>query len=79
MLELKYFLSVGVEDYSVNIKVSLRYVRLASCVIDCNTSLLVKVINGEIKLNADLMQQGNFIDVFLVRHVSGTYAHNQEH
>ena len=25
------------------------------------------------------MQQGNFIDVFLVRHVSGTYAHHQEH
>jgi hypothetical protein len=26
-----------------------------------------------------LMQQGNFIDVFLARHVSGTYAHHQEH
>ena len=25
------------------------------------------------------MQQGNFIDVFLARHVSGTYAHHQEH
>jgi len=25
------------------------------------------------------MQLGNFIDVFLVRHVSGTYAHHQEH
>jgi len=25
------------------------------------------------------MQQGNFIDVFLARHVSGTYAHNQGH
>jgi len=25
------------------------------------------------------MQQGNFIDVFLARHVSGTYAHQQEH
>ena len=25
------------------------------------------------------MQQGNFIDVFLTRHVSGTYAHHQEH
>jgi len=24
------------------------------------------------------MQQGNFIDVFLARHVSGTYAHHQE-
>jgi len=25
------------------------------------------------------MQRGNFIDVFLARHVSGTYAHHQEH
>ena len=25
------------------------------------------------------MQQGNFIDVFLARHVSGAYAHHQEH
>jgi len=25
------------------------------------------------------MQQDNFIDVFLDRHVSGTYAHHQEH
>ena len=25
------------------------------------------------------MQQGNFIDVFLARHVSGIYAHHREH
>jgi len=25
------------------------------------------------------MQQGNFINAFLARHVSGTYAHHQEH
>jgi len=25
------------------------------------------------------MQQGNFVDVFLSRNVSGTYAHHQEH
>ena len=25
------------------------------------------------------MQQGNFIDIFLAQHVSGTYAHHQEH
>jgi len=25
------------------------------------------------------MQQGNFINVFLARHVSGTYARHQEH
>jgi len=33
----------------------------------------------EITLNANLMQQANFIKVFLARHVSGTYAHHQEH
>jgi hypothetical protein len=32
----------------------------------------------EIIWNANLMQQGDFIDVFLALHVSGTYAH-QEH
>ena len=26
-----------------------------------------------------MIQLGNFIDVFLARHVSGTYAHHQEH
>ena len=34
---------------------------------------------NEIIWTASLMQQGNFIDVFLARHVSGTYAHHQEH
>jgi len=29
--------------------------------------------------NAHLMQQGNFIDIFLAQHVSGTYAHHQEY
>ena len=29
--------------------------------------------------NANLMQQGNFIDIFLARHVSGTCTHHQEH
>jgi hypothetical protein len=29
--------------------------------------------------NANLMQQSNFIDIFLARHVSVTYAHHQEH
>jgi len=33
----------------------------------------------EIMRNANLMQQGNFIDVFLAPHVSGAYAHHQEH
>ena len=29
--------------------------------------------------NANLMQQDSFINVFLARHVSGTYANHQEH
>ena len=33
----------------------------------------------EIIWNANSMQQGNFISVFLARHVSGTYAYHQEH
>jgi len=28
--------------------------------------------------NADLMQLGNFIDVFLALHVLGAYAHHKE-
>ena len=31
------------------------------------------------KVKCQLMQLGNFIDVFLARHVSDTYAHHQEH
>ena len=33
----------------------------------------------QITWTANMMQQGNFINVFLARHVSGTYAHHQEH
>jgi len=33
----------------------------------------------EIARNVNLMQQGNFINVFLARYVSGIYAHHQEH
>ena len=35
--------------------------------------------HDEVILNANLMQQGNFIGIFLARHVSGPYAHHQEH
>jgi hypothetical protein len=42
-------------------------------------TILCYVLNNEIILNANLMQQGNFIDVFLARHVSGTHVHHQEH
>ena len=40
--------------------------------------ILMKHYN-EIIWNANLMQQGSFIIVFLARHVSSTYAHQQEH
>ena len=33
----------------------------------------------EIILNANAMKQGDFVNVFLARHVSGTYAHHQKH
>ena len=33
----------------------------------------------EIMWNAYLMQRGNFIDLFLARHVSAAYAHHHEH
>jgi len=33
----------------------------------------------EMMWNANLMQLGSFIDIFLVRHVSGAYAYRQEH
>jgi len=36
-------------------------------------------IRYRVKWNANLMQLGNFIDVFLARYVSHTYAHHQEH
>ena len=39
----------------------------------------MKGSNDEIMPIADFVQQGNFIDVFLVRHVSGAYAHHREH
>jgi len=29
--------------------------------------------------NANLIQQGSFIKVFLAQYVSGTYAHHREH
>jgi len=51
---------------------------------DISDSIVIKLQaknmrNHEIKWNANLMQLGSFIDVFLARHVSGTYDHRQEH
>jgi len=58
-----------------------------TCHKDCGNDYIYIYIEGclpvylphEIMWNANLMQQGNFIDVFLARHVLGTYAHHQEH
>jgi len=36
-------------------------------------------LRHEIMWNANLMQQGNLIDVFSALHVSGAYAHHREH
>jgi hypothetical protein len=53
------------------------------CVYLYNTyhigSCLTVHLLHKIMLNGNLMQQGNFIDIFLVRHVSGTYGHHREH
>jgi len=40
--------------------------------------LFCKLTLHEIMWNTNLMQIGNFINAFLARHVSGTYAHHQE-
>jgi len=42
-------------------------------------SLSTLLFPFEIMWNGKLMQLGNFIHVSLARHVSGTYAHHQEH
>ena len=50
--------------------------------VECVNKLegcLTEHLPHEIMSNANLMQQGNFIDVFLARHIKVTYAHHQEH
>ena len=42
-----------------------------------SSNILTKILRN--KMNANLMQLGNVIDVFLARHVSGTLAHHQQH
>jgi len=39
----------------------------------------INKLYNQITWNANLIQLGNFIDVFLARHISGKYAHHQEH
>ena len=54
----------------------------SACMVTAATWYMISLQNlcfYEIMRNASLMQQGNFIDVFLARHVSGAYAHHQEH
>jgi len=45
----------------------------------CLEGCLTVHLPHEIKWNANMMQLGNLIDVFLARHISGTYTHHQEH
>ena len=49
------------------------------CDVSETAHILINDFQVEIKWNGNSMQLGNFIDVFLARHVSGTYAHHQEH
>ena len=44
-----------------------------------STAVMSDCSYSEITINANLIQQGTFINVFLARHVSGTYVHHQEH
>ena len=46
-------------------------------ILSCDT--IVANERHDLIWNANLMQQGNFINVFLARHVSDIYAHHQEH
>ena len=62
------------KSFSVE-KVTVENTPTASGWIDTVTSNCLSVIIW----NDNLMQQGNFINVFLAPHVSGTYAHHQEH
>ena len=50
--------------------------------MELSTSLRANILEDslcEIMWNANFVQQGNFIDVFLALHVSGKSAHRQEH
>ena len=55
------------------------YCILRSVSLSCHVVWEQRYRSDEIMCNANLMQQGNFINVFLARHVSGIYAHHQEH
>jgi len=64
---------------------SARYELVLS--VSCTSVLMSEGFEGcltvhlphEVMRNANLMQQGNFINIFLARNVSGTYAHHQGH
>jgi len=71
--DVYFFTSARQEGLVLGINIFL----FCYCVVTSDTLLSGPV--HEMKWNANLMQQGNFIDVFLARHVSGTYAHHQEH
>jgi len=42
-------------------------------------TVILNACYSEVMWNANFMQLGNFIDIFLARHVLGAYAHHQEH
>jgi len=41
--------------------------------------IIFMAVYYEMMWNANLMQQGNFVDIYLARHASGIYAHHQAH
>jgi len=85
-MKLKF--SRQIFEKSIDIKLN-ENPSIGSHVVPCERTDITKLVvafrnfanapKNEIKWNANLMQIGNFIDVFLARHVSGTYAHHQEH
>ena len=64
-------------DYKYFLKIKYWVFLYGECKIDLY--FFNMYVSDEIILNANLMQQGDFINVFLARHVLGTYAHHQEH
>ena len=58
--------------------VNFKLVRREEGVTSWFHNIITNPHDREIILNVNLMQQGNFIDVFLARHVSCTYAHHEE-
>ena len=81
-LLLQFFFSVFLQFTLFYLQLILRFQKTPKFIRSVIFSLrhnAQKTFCAEIIWNANLMQQGNFINAFLARHVSGTYAHRQEH